>query len=365
MCDNNNKGTVTWTVASSEDHQTHPRCTGMAVSRHGMAGQFREQRALGAGMAEKSRIIGARRQQSQEEQLSYKVSPAMKATALLTTGKGNLFLGCANMIFCVPKYGCNNGRVIYSSQRCFHLLFVSGPESCSVVAGYTRAACIGAVTGSTWALWRKASPLKYGAALAFNFGITTACFCAMREASAVMRGGKDDVWNVVLGGVTSGGILGGIHGGHPGAVKAAIACTAVGCSLYLGSEAIHRRRIRHALIHDPELRAIQERALAEQEGTGSMVSNMVSAAWSRMSLPKWSPVRPITPEEAAKQEAEARELNQKYQALARYHSMAAEEAARLRKEVANEPTKGAVESPSILEAENDSKNDSTRKREPE
>ncbi|KAF3323687.1 Tim17/Tim22/Tim23/Pmp24 family [Carex littledalei] len=123
---------------------------------------------------------------------------------------------------------------------------------------------------------RRALSLSYAA----NLAVVAGCYCGARElARDARRAEKDDLMNSVVGGLTSGAILGRFQGGQLGAIRYAILFAAGGTLIDFVSLELR-----------PHVERLRENFTEEK-----------MRSW--LTLPEWSPIQVMDEETLAKKQA--------------------------------------------------------------
>ncbi|KAM0935851.1 putative mitochondrial import inner membrane translocase subunit TIM22 [Dioscorea sansibarensis] len=90
---------------------------------------------------------------------------------------------------------------------------------------------LGGVVGGGFGLVSKHRK-THAASLAANLAIVAGCYCGARELARDARESEpDDLMNSVIGGISSGALLGRLQGGQLGAIRYAIVFATVGTTL--------------------------------------------------------------------------------------------------------------------------------------
>eukprot|EP00941_MAST-03F_sp_MAST-3F-sp1_P004036 g4036.t1 len=131
--------------------------------------------------------------------------------------------------------------------------------------------------------------------MGFNFFIASGIYFSAEHSCRYFRGGVDDVWNSIIGGVTSGSLLSGLYAGRRKLPIGALLFSTCGVSLFYFDKLFQqwKENARHDLLQ--ELKVSPDKydyTNAEEEFAKTQELNS-----SLFSLPSWSPIQKIEPTE--------------------------------------------------------------------
>ncbi|KAH7683070.1 hypothetical protein IHE45_05G160200 [Dioscorea alata] len=143
---------------------------------------------------------------------------------------------------------------------------------------------LGGVVGGGFGLISK-HRRAHAASLAANLAIVAGCYCGARELARDARKSElDDLMNSVIGGISSGALLGRFQGGQLGAIRYAIIFATVGTTLDYAT-------------------------IRLKPHFNKFVDTIRQSANSDWTLPKWSPIQVLDEEALAAKRAREEQLH--------------------------------------------------------